>query len=91
VIHEFTGTAGDRGRQHGRRLREVIHARIGRTLPPGDPAGRARLAAPWLAAIDALGHQAPLGAELRGIAVGAGAVPRTPCRSAGTPPTRNPR
>jgi isopenicillin-N N-acyltransferase like protein len=71
MIHEFTGTAAERGRQHGHRLREQIHARIARTLPPE---GREGLAAPWLAAVDALDRVAPLGAELRGIAVGAGAA-----------------
>lgn len=80
MIHEFTGTATERGRQHGRRLRGQIHARIAGTLPAaGDPAARTRLARPWLAAIDAQDAAgAPagmpaLGAELRGIAAGAGA------------------
>ncbi|HVQ97084.1 MAG TPA: C45 family peptidase [Mycobacteriales bacterium] len=74
MIHEFSGTAAERGRQHGRRLRDQIRARIAGSLPPGSAAARAGLAGPWLAAIDALEHRAPLGAELRGIAAGAGAA-----------------
>jgi isopenicillin-N N-acyltransferase like protein len=71
VIYEFSGTASERGQQHGRRLARQIRARIAHTLHIG-PAQRRRLAQPWLAAIDAVEHRLPLGAELRGIAAGAG-------------------
>jgi isopenicillin-N N-acyltransferase-like protein len=66
VIQEFTGTARERGRQHGESLRAGIRARIERTLP----ARAAVRAGPWLAAIDQL--PVPLGEELRGIAESAG-------------------
>ncbi|MFC6018386.1 C45 family autoproteolytic acyltransferase/hydrolase [Plantactinospora solaniradicis] len=71
MILELTGDAGQRGRQHGARLREQIHARIAGAvvLETPDTAARAALAGPWLAAIDSVDH---LGAELRGIAAGAG-------------------
>jgi isopenicillin-N N-acyltransferase-like protein len=68
MILAFTGDARERGRQHGRRLRDQIHARIRRSRPTG--IGPAK---PWLDAIDAYEHRAPLGAELRGIAEGSGA------------------
>jgi isopenicillin-N N-acyltransferase-like protein len=68
--YQFHGDAGERGRQHGRVLREQIRDRIARVLP-ADAGVRAGLAEPWLAAIDRLPRGAPLGAELRGIAAGA--------------------
>jgi hypothetical protein len=79
--YEFRGDAGERGRQHGRTLREQIRDRITRALP-ADAGVRAGLAEPWLAAIDRLGGGAPLGAELRGIA----AAPRRRSRSPAPPP-----
>jgi len=71
MILELTGDAGQRGRQHGGRLRERICARIAGTVAVQTPDGAAReaLAGPWLAAIDTVDR---LGAELRGIAAGAG-------------------
>jgi isopenicillin-N N-acyltransferase like protein len=69
--YDFRGDAGERGRAHGRTLREQIHARIAHALPAA-PGARPELARPWLAAIDRLGGRGPLGAELRGIAAGAG-------------------
>jgi isopenicillin-N N-acyltransferase like protein len=71
--HEFLGDAAERGRQHGRLLRDSIRKRIARSLPVAASAAPG-LAAPWLDAIDALdSSRGPgLGAELRGIATGAG-------------------
>jgi isopenicillin-N N-acyltransferase-like protein len=71
MILELTGDAGQRGRQHGTRLREQIHARIAGAvaLQTPDATAREALAGPWLAAIDTVDQ---LGAELRGIAAGAG-------------------
>jgi isopenicillin-N N-acyltransferase-like protein len=68
----FKGDARERGRQHGRALRDQIHARIASALPLSDVEDRSALARPWLTAIDALGG--PIGTELRGIADGSGAA-----------------
>jgi isopenicillin-N N-acyltransferase-like protein len=70
VIHEFVGSARERGYQHGHRLRRQIHTRIAGALP-ADADTRSALAASWLDAIDALDTSGPIGAELRGIADGA--------------------
>ncbi|BCB75365.1 C45 family autoproteolytic acyltransferase/hydolase [Phytohabitans flavus] len=65
MILELAGDAGERGRQHGSRMRDQIRARIAGTVSGPSEA----VAGPWLAAIDTVGA---LGAELRGIAAGAG-------------------
>ena len=74
MIYEFTGSARERGRQHGEALGHHIRQRIVNALPRHDDDGGrlAELARPWLSAIESHDNdQVSLADELRGIAEGA--------------------
>jgi isopenicillin-N N-acyltransferase-like protein len=72
-MHTFTGTAHQRGEQHGRALAHAIADRVGRLLPSDmNPTHRTRLAQPWLDATEELDTN--LAREMAGIAAGSGAT-----------------
>ncbi|ARE38167.1 hypothetical protein A0W34_32395 (plasmid) [Rhodococcus sp. BH4] len=70
-MHIFTGTAYERGEQHGKELAEAIRDRVGRSLSPDfNAAQRTRIAQPWLEATEDLDND--LVREMAGIAAGSG-------------------
>ncbi|MFH8739392.1 C45 family autoproteolytic acyltransferase/hydolase, partial [Streptomyces sp. NPDC017964] len=71
MMYTFTGTAYERGEQHGRELARAITERVGWTVSPDlDTTQRTRIAQPWLDATEEL--DADLVREMAGIAAGSG-------------------
>lgn len=71
MMHTFTGTAYERGEQHGKELARAINERVGRSLSHDvDATQRTRIAQPWLDATEDL--DSDLVREMAGIAAGSG-------------------